>query len=266
MPITRNVGDLGEFQLGMWAAEENAGLNKATNDKYGWDFILEFAARAESAQSGGRNIQSFIQVKSTDGLEEYTDILLSNWKRLIETSFPAFVLALHFDDRNTCQRAFLVHIWEDEVRRFFDRVVRLLSQGKPLKLNKRTMRLKWSSAQQLSDLSGAALIDAVGRIVGDSPGEYSRAKDDLRKKLGYEGGRWQTSVRIPVPQGYESKHPDELLVDAMFGLVPQLDIIDGEIVHFDVAVQRRQQLPMPPGTRAIMKPGKRTCGGNVAPV
>lgn len=42
MAERRRVGHLGENVLQKWASEEDAVLNKAYDDRDGWDFILEF--------------------------------------------------------------------------------------------------------------------------------------------------------------------------------------------------------------------------------
>ena len=44
----RDVGELGESTLKLWASQANIVANKATQDKAGWDFLLEFPLRQGS--------------------------------------------------------------------------------------------------------------------------------------------------------------------------------------------------------------------------
>ena len=143
----RNLGELGENTLRVWASQEGATLNKANVDRSGWDFILEFPVDNIDARSEpdkrDEAYQCLIQVKSTDSLKSFPSIKLSNWKRLVETPLPAFFVILHFDGEDTCQSAFLVHVWKSEIARVLKCARDLGVKGKGSELHKHSLRLKW---------------------------------------------------------------------------------------------------------------------------
>jgi len=247
----RNLGELGENTLRVWASQEGATLNKANVDRSGWDFILEFPVDNIDARSEpdkrDEAYQCLIQVKSTDSLKSFPSIKLSNWKRLVETPLPAFFVILHFDGEDTCQSAFLVHVWKSEIARVLKCARDLGVKGKGSELHKHSLRLKWDSGDQLSDVTGYALLTKIKEIVGPFPSEYSEKKLSLRKSVGYEDINAQVRARIIIPPEYRGRHPDELLVDLILGLVPEVRLAGGEIQDVRFGISSKSSKPIDPG-------------------
>lgn len=178
----QNLGELGESTLRLWMSQENAMLNKAYVDRTGWDFILEFPTGDCSIKSEpdkkSEAYQCFIQVKSTDLLKGYHAIRLSNWKHLIETPLPAFFLILYFGKTETCQNAFLVHVWEKEIAQVLRKARALGVAGKGAELNKHYLRLKWGPDDQLPEPTGHSLLTKIRNIVGPFPSNYAEKRSD----------------------------------------------------------------------------------------
>lgn len=228
----RRVGKLGEEVLRKLAAEQGGSLTQAGDDRWGWDFLLEFPAENDRARAKGPEEEIYrclIQVKSTDGDDMYCQVKISNWHRLANTPLPSFFVALHFDGARDCREAYLIHIGQGAVARILKRVRELVVSGEGERLHKHRMILKWSDEDRLEAVSGEALMERIRQVVGKSPADYSEKKLQLWKSIGYEPVNAQATARIIVPPEYKEKHPDELLVDSMLGLVPELELAGGEV-------------------------------------
>jgi len=160
-----------------------------------------------------------IQVKSTDVGQQYSQIRLSNMKRLVESPLPAFILFLSFAGTRACERAHLVHIGEDLIARTLERVRRLVVQDAGDEINKRTMRVKWAENDELVTCTGEALLHRITSVVGTSLAAYSRTKTRALQTVGYGSGSARATVSVVVPDKYRELHPEELLVDAKLGLI-----------------------------------------------
>ena len=94
----RDVGKRGEGILQSWASEEDASLTKTDDDRWGWDFLLEFPIQRTSVGAEPDKEEEvyrcLIQVKSTSSSDRSCQVKMSNWRRLVETPLPAFFLVL----------------------------------------------------------------------------------------------------------------------------------------------------------------------------
>lgn len=229
--MKRYLGQLGERTLGTWASQVGIAANKADPDRTGWDFILEFPDPA--SQTGITlpldklpwPIQCLVQVKSTDGRSSKCSVKLSNWVRLVNTPLPAFFLALEFDSKDDCQRAYLVHIDETYIRRVLKRL-RKLGASASAELHKTTIQFKWNEAYRLPSLNGKGLEKAIRSHVGDLE-TYVEWKTETLRTAGYEDGKWKLDFVIPAPP--DCADIQELLVDFSLGLIPHIDVIQGAV-------------------------------------
>ena len=92
-----------------------------------------------------------------------------------------------------------------------------------------------------------ALMDKIKEIVGPFPSEYSEKKLSLRKSVGYEDINAQVRARIIIPPEYRGRHPDELLVDLILGLVPEVRLAGGEIQDVRFGISSKSSKPIDPG-------------------
>jgi hypothetical protein len=267
MTERRRVGPLGEKVFCTWASEENAILNKAYDDRGGWDFILEFPVQHPFAvdipDKKEEAYQCFIQIKSTDSPKQSRSVKMSNWKRLVETPLPAFFLVLRFDRKRTCQRAFLVHVWEEEIARVLRRARELGVKGEGDRLHKYSLSLTWHTQDRLRKLTGKSLLTKIAKTVGPSPAAYSEKKLRLRKSVGYDTANAQLTTRIVIPPEYRERHPDELLVDSILDLVPPLELAGGEIRDVRFGIPSSPIAEIPRGAKLKLGPGKAVASANL---
>jgi hypothetical protein len=233
---TRFLGRMGENTLRLWCSQVGIIENKADEDLAGWDYLIEFPLPASSKprqiplDKEPFPLRCFLQVKASDDRPGERQVKLDNWLRLVKNPLPCFFLFLEFNNRDVCQRAFLVHIDKG----YITQVLKRLRQVKPDdtdKLHKMTMIFKYSEADALNSLDGKGLSEAINKHVLVSPEDYATEKKEIIRTVGYEDGHWSISVTfLPPPES--NADPHEALVDFLIGLTPHLDIIKAVLKDF----------------------------------
>jgi hypothetical protein len=228
----RDVGAMGENTLRMWAAQRGITANKVEQDQTGWDFLLEFPI---SKHSPGITLpldrepfplKCLVQVKASDQQRRSWGIKLDNWIHLVKNPLPTFFLVLEFDEQDDCQRAFLVHVDETYIRRVLQRL-REEHINPTAELHEIHLSISYGEADALPSLNGRGLADTILTYVGSKPEEYSTTKMRLVEIVGYEDGNKRVSGHIAIPESVTDVR--EYLVDFALGLVPRLDIANGEV-------------------------------------
>lgn len=228
MDDERDVGALGEKTLSLWASQVSITINKAQEDKRGWDCILEFShprTRADfhfPLDKDPSLIICFVQVKSTDGQERSCSVKLSNWESLVKRPEPVFFLVLEFDHQDGCQRAFLVHVGEVYIGKALKRL-REAGPEKRDKLHEMTMDFSYGEAELLQRLSGKELRAALVDHIGESLEKYVDWKRKLIETLGYEDGRWLVNFSVELPD--QQRDAQDVMVDFALGLIPTLKVV-----------------------------------------
>jgi len=207
--------------------------------------------------------QCFVQVKSTRGTLRSRYVKLSNWKRLVETTLPAFFLILQFNAADKCTEAYLTHVWEQEIVRLDDRIWKLAVSREPLLLHRHKMKLSWGEHDRLPSPTGTALRARIIKLVGNSPSLYAQRKADLKKASGHNTGRGRLTVKIAVPEEYRHRHPDEFLVDTLLGLTAFPDPIGGEITHVQFSIPKSTTRSLSKETRLLIGPSKAAASGEL---
>lgn len=228
MDDERDVGALGQKTLSLWTSQVGITVNPALEDRRGWDYLLEFSHPRTGADfhfpldKDPSLIICFVQVKSTDGREGSCSVKLSNWASLVKRPEPVFFLVLEFDHQAECQRAFLLHIGEEYIRKVLKRL-REAGPEKRDKLHKMWMDFSYGEAEQLQTLNGQGLRAAIIHHVGESLEKYVAWKQKVIETVGYEDGKWQLNFLIEMPD--HEKDIQELLVDFALGRIPSLKVI-----------------------------------------
>lgn len=224
-PSKRHLGKLGEHALHQWCAAVGVTSNPVSADETGWDSILEFPLPASVSGKPWDKLDPAptvrVQVKATDKKHPALRVKLSNWVRLVHAADPAFVLALEFDGKPDCQRAFLIHVGETLMGRVLKRLRHLSVQAPDVPLHKRVMTVTYSQNEKLAAPDGETLVAAIRDAIDDSVESYRKWKTELRSGLGYEKGRLRVKVNVEVPEEYWDD-PDEMMVDFDLGLLPHL--------------------------------------------
>lgn len=210
------------------------GVHEPRRDRSGWDFLVEFPARSDTSSSAGpldkrpAERKAFLQVKSTNDPDKRSwSIKLSNWDKLIRSQAPTFFLILHFNGRDAPEEAFLVPVWEEQIRKVQKRLRELSAEGAE-DLHRKKLNLTWDEENRLSEPSGQALINRMRKHIGEDLHEYLKKRQELIDTVGYEEAAQQLLVRVKVPEEYRDS-VSEMWVDLALGLLEELKLAGGEV-------------------------------------
>ncbi|MBM7558168.1 hypothetical protein [Halanaerobacter jeridensis] len=244
----RDLGEMGESTLRNWAAQVGVTANKANQDKRGWDFILEFPIENLPKNEVALDkmidpIQCFVQVKATDNNRGRLSVKLSNWVRLVKTSFPAFFLVLDFNNTNKCQKAYLIHIWEEEIKRVLKKLRQISTEVDSFDLNKKSLSFKWNENNLLSSLDGEGLLKKIQEYINDFK-TYSKRKKELIDNVGYKGGRKKIDLQLLVPDSHKELDPKEFFIDWSLGLLEEVKVDKSEIkdLRFNIEAPKPEEI------------------------
>ncbi|WP_162890633.1 hypothetical protein [Salinibacter ruber] len=238
------LGKLGEKVFDLWATEADLVINSSREDEAGWDFVIEKSPHSADPEIPSApvhtetfSLQSRIQVKSTDASNGHIDVKLSNWLRMVDDPRPTFFVVLEFDGRDQPQRAFVIHVGEELIRRTLKRWhENAVQDQRPL--NKIRMRLNYSSEHKMENLGGECLLEKItGSLDGEeSWTEYSRWKANLVRSAGFEGGNVQVSVQI-AQKSELPEDPDELIADLETGIIDSIPVKRAELYRKRFGIQ-----------------------------
>jgi hypothetical protein len=219
---------MGESIFEQWTNQVGIVPNKVQQDETGWDFFIEFPQERAvqpltlPLDKAVPPLGCLVQVKSTDKRKGCWAVKLSNWWRLVNNPVPAFFLVLEFDAQPNPQRAFLVYIHEQYMRRVLQRL-REIPPGEQPTLHKRTLQFTYDATHALATLDGEGLWRAIRQHAGDNPLTYAEQKLHMLKRVGYEDGHGKLHFDIMVPKD-QIRNVYDYLVDFALGLIPSVPI------------------------------------------
>ena len=247
MTSQRDVGSMGEGIVKVWCDQVGITANKVQQDERAWDYILEFSSETSVTSQNNvpldlfqSSLRCMIQVKSTDEQKNGWSVKLDNWERFVKNPFPCFFLILEYDHKNEVQRAFLVHVWQEEIRKILKKL-RELSVKQRVKLHKTTMSVKYRRQTQLSSLDGKGLAEAIRATVGITPEEYAQQKNEFVKSVGYEEGNAFFEMTV-LPPDTENFDVCEYLIDFAIGLVPHIEFKQATMTDVRFGIRAPQAL------------------------
>ncbi len=197
-PTLRDVGRMGEHQFELWCGAVGIVANKSKTDMTGWDYLVEFPVEHTSERPVDLTpspLECRVQVKSSDRTRKRVSISLRNAERLAKTSMPTFICALEFDGMESPQRAYLIHIGEELIRRTLKRL-RALGATPRTHVRYPSLSLSYGDSQRLRTATGESLKEAIRAHVPDGSERYQQWKRNLLATLGYEDGPGYITVQI----------------------------------------------------------------------
>ncbi|KQX98313.1 hypothetical protein ASD28_14485 [Massilia sp. Root133] len=218
----RDLGGLGESVFSQWCASAGLTANGSNVDKTGWDFLVEFDYHSKpSLELSTVHEAAFeckVQVKATDKQARKLSIKLSNLKRLVTASMPAFIIFIEFDGKESPQRAFLVHVDEAMSLEILRRLHDAEHSGETHLLHKKTMTVKYGESHLLDSPSGVCLKGAMLAHMGPNMSAYVAKKNAHLNAAGFDEGFAQLTISA-VGTEQISK-----LIDMSLGLAVNADI------------------------------------------
>lgn len=186
------IGTLGEQVFSTWCSSAQLGNNRSLEeDRTGWDHQIEFPYIKTDLPRDKQlsPIQCRVQVKSTQRKDRSWSIKASVLKRLIDYSYPAFILFLEFskDAEPVVENAFLVHIDKSIIEKTLKKIRRNDTLKSPKELYDVKVSISYSKKHMLSEKSGFAFRDAVLNYVsGGNITKYQEEKIHLLDTVGYD--------------------------------------------------------------------------------
>ena len=193
----RDLGKAGEDFFSGLCAISGMTANKAVSDRNGWDLYVEIDEEnmfldAMSLHEG--QVETKIQVKTTDGKNKFVDVELSNLKKMVTTPVPAFYVLIGYEGGESPAAAYLYHVDKELIDRVLKKIASLVAVNPKVKLNKRTMRLNFT--QSITPLKGSRLREMMVSMIGGKSLKYIEQKTKYLESSGFEQGAHKLSFSI----------------------------------------------------------------------
>lgn len=218
--IKRDLGREGEDAFSGWCNNAGISCNPSTNDKYGWDFIVEFPTdRTEGIpiDSLPPPIECKVQVKSTEGNRKGEQVKVSALYRLVKYGNPAFVCFIEYGPAHHPESAYLVHIDQSWVDKVLKRVRELEMKGKGDKLHLSKITIKYTDVDRIETLDGSGIKKKIKEFILNGMDEYVDQKKECLKNSGNPGFKLRTTFDIEDVEDF---------IDVSLGLKESVKIKD----------------------------------------
>ncbi|MGE2209836.1 hypothetical protein [Pseudomonas aeruginosa] len=189
--MKRDLGKAGESKFVSWCSDVGITINKAEEDKHGWDFILEFPVNRATGSAFDlhkSNMICKVQVKATEGRKLSKSVELSNLHALATDPLPVFYLFLHFNKDATPVAAYLLHLDESIIKRILKLAREHISAGEGDRLHKKSLTLRYDESHRLSEPSGRGLLKYIEDNHYSRWSGYLGEKQEALHSAGFEDG------------------------------------------------------------------------------
>jgi hypothetical protein len=186
------IGTLGEQVFSTWCTSAQLGSNRSLEeDRTGWDHQVEFPyVKTDLPRDKQLSpIQCRIQVKSTQRKDRSWSIKASVLKRLIDYSYPAFVLFLEFskDVEPVVENAFLVHIDKSIIEKTLKKIRRNDTLKSRKELYDVKVSISYNKKHLLPEISGISFRNTVLKyVLNGNITTYQEKKRHLLDTVGYD--------------------------------------------------------------------------------
>lgn len=223
----KDLGQMGESTFNLWCAQAGLTANGSKVDRTGWDFFVEFpfAGRTDPTQIHAPALECKVQVKATDKTDRKLSIKLSNLRRLITASMPAFFVFIEFDKKDEAQRAFLVHVDESLISKTLKRIHELENVSGCFDHHKRSLTIHYGPENEIPTLTGESLKRKIEEYVPSGMSTYVASKSRHLESTGFENGFAQITFST------EGKTNLSDLIDVSIGLKQSVQISKFEGFH-----------------------------------
>lgn len=179
-----DIGEIGESQFKLWCS--NAGLiaNKSTQDKKGWDYIVQFSKTTPCkivSDKSNDEISVIFQVKTTNNINNSVSISLKNWNNMIRIPIPSFIIYIVLNTNNNVDKVYMTHI--DET--YMSRILKRMRETSQNKMHKAKMVYKWNSKDEIFKEYGISIKNRILEVIQNDYSSYCRKKAADLNSIGY---------------------------------------------------------------------------------
>jgi hypothetical protein len=243
-----NYPDLAETTFQSLCDQHNITRNRATQDRSGWDYVVEFRRTlvpglAHDQQVGTSTAR--VQVKSATGRLQAIRLKLSNALRFTREPDMCFVVLFHFGKVGEFTKIYARH-FHSELMAIALKRARQADRDGIEQLNRITIPVSFSETDDHSH----DLIAWMRGICDQSPEKYAEQKKILCDSLGFGMDAFQIThtVRIDSSQDYIDhvvgllpNPPVErvLIVNRRFGIEARTPVFDGKPTYLAISATPR---------------------------
>ena len=172
------LGALGEATFENLCTQAGLVCNKATRDRTGWDFSIEFPSSAPILGPPIDRLPSHpeyrVQVKAIWEGGNRVRLRLSSAERLAKSILPACIFVLCYRNDRTISSIYVIHLLNAPLEEILKQV--RLSQKNGEQINKKYIHFKFDSIGVRIGNSGDAIFTALKGLVRDDIHSYAQAK------------------------------------------------------------------------------------------
>ncbi|MCU6236738.1 hypothetical protein KWH75_06605 [Morganella morganii] len=185
-----NLGKLGEDTFSLWCTEAELVSNRSHDeDATGWDHLVEFPyiESDKPKDTWGAPVECKVQVKSTQRKDRRLSIKSSVLKRLIDYSYPAFILFLEFNKQNKLENSFLVHVDKKITEKVLKEIRKNSISSTQKELHKLKISINYDEKNILPENTGVSFREAIFSFIPDFDiNKYQDNKRKINKQSGYD--------------------------------------------------------------------------------
>ncbi len=222
----RDVGNLAQKYFSTLCSEVGITCNQSTEDKEGWDFVIEFDEGLTSGLSLDEKparLKAFIQVKGSDNELSNRSIKLRNWEKMVNDNNPFFIARIEYDNLTKPQRLYLVHVGEELIEKALSRL-REISNENSFLLKTNSINYPRESRDLLNSLDGVELKKEIKKHIKGGMFNYTNWKSEIIKNIGREKLEIDFTFKVDKDK---YKNPDEFIVDLSLGKLSNVEVLKG---------------------------------------
>jgi len=240
-----SLGRLGEIAFDQLAIIDGLFVSQLQPDRTSKDRLIELPYRVsplplDKQQAPGR---CALQIKTVSKAQSVVRASLSSLRRLAQDLEPAVIAIVRLGDDNRLVDVHLVHLFDDVLKRVLHRLREVTRDDKAEKLNRLSMTFSLREGAKVEH-EPDGLLRAFERILGSSPADYSAAKAQQLRDLGYGAVRYVSTLNLMAES-------PEQLADAFLGLTS----IEAKSWDF---VERRFDVDLPDHSLPVLRDGMAT--------
>lgn len=190
------LGERGELLFSQLCVDAGLFYNRSIdNDKAGWDHVVEFPQSSVGNVPGDLEpapIECKFQIKATQRRDRGVNIKLSNMKRFIDYSYPAFIFFVEYtkDQPPAIESCYLVHVGKALIRKTLFKLRENDSLDCAIPHNRIKLWVGYNESNKLKAINGASLLDCINAYLPNGVSDYVAEKEELKQSIGYEKRGW----------------------------------------------------------------------------
>ncbi|MFM0492046.1 hypothetical protein [Paraburkholderia graminis] len=193
------LGDKGENRFREWCSDANLTCNKASRDRTGWDFIVEFPAEESDVSLDHRppSWTCYVQVKTLWDDNDRIAVNLKMAERLAKQPNPSFILVLKVNDDLNFTAAYLLHMSGGNLAKVLKRLREEEKTENRANLTKKTITFMPQEEESIA-VTGAAFLERVRSTFGKDIFSHINARQREQTQLGYDEIPFEMTTTFPA--------------------------------------------------------------------